>query len=408
MKLNIRNMLLPALLAASVVVNLFSVTALVYLKVPGVHRAFLPYYKTIKNAVFGSHSYSNSTSTRKRSPQMPYKPELRLSIINQLSLSDDFDIQDWKNQVLSTLRNLIGLSDIIAPFSITKSEAEVNNKYVLQRMTMPSPLGYDNIVLYKLMPSRLPSDHAKPAVVLVIPGSGMKSVNGLLGRTVDYHRSAGIKLVTHGYAVYVVESFAVGERAFDVGSLLDEGVNSPHAVGMYGIYSGEYLAKIFIADLLSVIEFIKTEDDVNGDMLVTFGVSRGGFLSLLVAALSQDVKGAVIASGLVDPDRYIFNNFKQPIIPQEGRYFLRSDIAGTIAPRPILLSYGTNRSLSRGDLAEYPGNIEEAQTSRTVNRVKYIYKLFNAGGSVSVSIHEGGHTWPEKDTFEFLRSVVGY
>ena len=208
-------------------------------------------------------------------------------------------------------------------------------------------------------------------------------------------------MVKRGYAVYVPESFGVGERAVDVDWL---GKRPTLILGQYGIYTGELLARIFVADLLQVAEYMRGEEQVDPQRIVTFGISRGALLALWVAALDTRIAGAVVASGLGDGDSYRVTNFDQVLVPGEGMYFNRSDLAGCVAPRPLMIAYGTKRI---GRFAETPTYLVEGTRLTAARRARQIYAFAQADEAITVCVHPGGHTWDEEATFAFLQGVFG-
>lgn len=397
-----RRKLLYVFLAASLLLNVVCLSAILYVKAPPVHDAVMPYYKAVRFAILKPTPTPPKVKTFPAldslpPPHMPFPPEFRLSLGDKVIDPATFDREGWRSDVLNQARSLLELPAIGAPKNVVRSEPVAHDGYTVERITLASPMGRDQIVVYKVMPDAARLAGAKPPVILAIPGTGDHSVQGLLGEVDDYHKAAAIKFAEQGYASYIVETFAVGERAFDVGWI---GEQSDWEMGKWGLYTGEYLLTIMISDLLQVVELIKTEPDVDTSRLATFGVSRGGFLSMWTALFSPDVKGAVIASGISDGDDYREVGFNQDVLPQEGRFFNRSDLTGAIAPRPILISYATGETQKESITYRF-----EAATGRTVNRVKAIYRLFDAEDNVHVSIHDLGHTWDQTATLDFLKEL---
>jgi dienelactone hydrolase len=343
-----------------------------------------------------------------RPPKIPYRAEHRLSMIRFDTGLRGEALTRWRGRVLGKLRDLLDLPPVPAKYRPEWVPQPTSaTAYALARTTIPSPAGFDRIVIYRLVPRRQLVHQRKPAAVMAIPGTGEDALDGLLGRIDDYQRSAAERLAEHGYAVYAAESFGIGERGFDPGWLADLGYHSQQVAGMYGLYSGHYLATIYLADLEAELRVIQGDPSVNGEKIATFGISRGANLSMLAAALNSEVDGAVIASGLRDMDNYVHYFFDHALIPAEGRYFLRSDVAGTIAPRPLLITYG-RRVRAQGPVFGEGQLQVEVRTLRTARRTRSIYRMFGAASKVTVALHASGHTWDEAATFTFLRRLFGY
>lgn len=338
-------------------------------------------------------------------PELPVRAQGLLSMTRRPGGLKGEGFEAWRGSVLARLRALVSLRPV--PLSDVESrDVDVSGaSYRLTRLTYPSPSSGDRIVAYRLLPRARSSADGRPAVVLAIPGTGAGAVDGLLGRKSDYQRAAAVELARRGYAVYVPESAGIGERAFDAGWLEKRGYHSQHVLGMYGLWSGETLAGIFLSDLQATLKVIEADPEVDGRRIATFGISRGGTLAMLTAALSPSVRGAVVASGLRDSDEYVATYFDHVLIPGQGRYFFDSDIAGTIAPRPLLVTYGRKFEQVGAVYGEANELQEEVRTLRTARRVRAIYGMRGAQTAFRVVVHDRGHTWDEDATTTFLREL---
>ncbi len=348
------------------------------------------------------------TAGLSRAPVLPYRAEARQSMTKVPGGLAGERLERWRQGILDRLQALLDLPAVAPSRPVWTAQKSDSSGYTLARTTLPSPTGLDRIVMYRLLPTQRRAGGAKPAVVLAIPGSGVHATDGLLGRVDNYQRAAAPRLAERGYAVYVAESFGAGARGFDTGWLGDRGYTSQHVAGMYGLYSGEYLARIFLADIAAEIAVIRTDPQVDGDRLATFGISRGGALAMLAAAREPTVDGAIAASGLRDEDLYSASYFDHAVIPSMGRYFLHSDVAGTIAPRPLLITYSSRFDRDGPVFAEALELQEEVRTLRTAKRVRAIYRMFGARAMLRVVVHPRGHTWDETSTQTFLRALFGY
>ena len=341
-------------------------------------------------------------------PRVPLRAEMELSMTRKPDELHGAQLARWRHDILERLEALLSLYPS-APLQLRTKEVPVSaDGYRITRLTFVSPSGIDRVIAYRLLPKEPRRLRTKPPVVLAIPGSGVDSVRGLLGRVDDYQRAAAIKLVEHGYAVYVPESVGIGERGFDPGWLGQRSYQSQHVLGMYGLWSGDFLARPLLADLRATLQVIRSDEAVDGDRVATFGISRGGTLSMLTAALDSRVLGAVVASGLRDSDRYVATFYDHVLIPGAGRYFLDSDVAGTVAPRPMLVTYGTSLTPEGNVFAEAFELQEEARTLRTASRVKRIYEMRGTASAFKTVVHGGGHTWDQQATMAFLRRLFGY
>ena len=72
------------------------------------------------------------------------------------------------------------------------------------------------------------------------------------------------------------------------------------------------------------------------------------------------------------------------------RLFRHSDIAATVAPRPMLITWDKREAMAVG-------------APMALARLEPAYDLFEDQGHLEFSVHHQGHTWEPETTIAFLK-----
>ena len=144
-----------------------------------------------------------------------------------------------------------------------------------------------------------------------------------------------IKLAQMGFIVLTYDSIGHGERAIS---------GNTHHEGGYSLFPlGETIAGWIVWDSMRAIDYLSSLPDVDPKRIGVTGNSGGGLNTLFTSALDDRVAAAAIA-GYV----FQFNNWMKYAgahctccqIPRLYRMMEWFEIAGLIAPRPVLMLQG--------------------------------------------------------------------
>jgi len=311
------------------------------------------------------------------------------------------DFWDWRGRVLGEYDQMLrgGWQGWDEPFSRKVSEkivakASPGNPIQITRIELPSTLLSDNIIVYKLDPSVQQNEtgskqSATPAVI-AIPGTGTEGVAGLMGWVADYQEGAAIALTQAGYQVYVVQLFGDGERSIHTGSIGRRGFTPTQVLERYGHLWDRPLVGLYLKELSLVVDYILTEEEDTG-CIASFGISRGGKLAYQLAAVREEINVVIADNGVNDLDT-VFNPLAD-LAFTGGMYrlFRHSDIAATVAPRPMLITWGDRGAKAVG-------------APIAVARLEPAYALFEDQGNLKYAVHQRGHTWQPEATIAFLEN----
>ena len=202
------------------------------------------------------------------------------------------------------------------------------------------------------------------------------------------------------YIVYVIENRGWGERTIDAGTLCKESdvFGSGEVLERQIKNLGFDLINLQIIDTLQIFKFIESVNHVNSDNMFIMGITHGGKIALRSSLLLPKLKGVMIASSLFSTEHFgtVGNGYTHGIL----KYFDNPDLAATISPKPLYLSWGLNENSPHG---------LEARTLYSANLIKKSYSLFGLEKNLTTITHNQtinyGHTVDELSILNFLRKV---
>ena len=208
----------------------------------------------------------------------------------------------------------------------------------------------------------------------------------------DYAR----QLARRGFAVFAPVQRGFAERMEDP-SLRDRTgtiwQSSCRSVAVNALLLGRTLLGLRVWDVLRLIDYIRTRPEPLSDMIGCVGLSGGGTTALFSAALDERIAGVVVSG--------YFNTFRDSImaiehclcnyVPRILEYAEMADIAGLIAPRPLLIESGERDPI-------FPSSA----TRRALEELRHIYSVFDAPERLDADFFEGEHRWSGAKAYDWL------
>jgi dienelactone hydrolase len=208
----------------------------------------------------------------------------------------------------------------------------------------------------------------------------------------DYAR----QLALRGFLVFAPTLRGFAER-MEPAPLRDEHepmyASSCDAASHNALLRGQTLLGLRVWDQMRLIDYIETRPELRTGRLGCVGLSGGGTVTLYSTALEPRLDCAVVSCA--------FNPYRDSIMPQAHcacnyipgilQYAEIADIAGLIAPRPILIEAGTQDT-----------GFPVAGTRRAVAELRRIYAALGAEAAVETDIFEGGHRWSGAKAYDWL------
>ncbi len=219
----------------------------------------------------------------------------------------------------------------------------------------------------------------------------------------EYHNDYARQIVRLGYLVYapVVRGFAERMETAELGnqarSSRKGGLSSCARVSLNALMSGKTLMGLRVWDVMRLIDLIQARPDVQPNRLACAGLSGGGTLTMYAAALDPRITCAYISgavntfqASLLSIDHCLCN-----FIPHIVEYAEMPEIAGLIAPRPLLIEGGRQDPI-------YPVAGIEAAASM----LRQIYAAAGVADRFSLHLFDGTHRWDGAPIADWLAKYL--
>jgi cephalosporin-C deacetylase-like acetyl esterase len=223
--------------------------------------------------------------------------------------------------------------------------------------------------LYSTSNLYLPRNGAKPyPVILYQCGHANKS----------YFTRHGAWFASHGIAVMVMDNIEMGEIEFT-----HHGVYSRAWFHWYS--RGFSPLAVELLNARRTLDYLTTRADLDPNRIGATGRSGGGMTTFFLAALDDRVKASAPVSGTLSTTGWVRQRLTfahcDCQYPVNSYGLLYSEIGALIAPRAQLLA---NADADRG----FPMDA----FNEMVEKMREVYRLYDAGASLRTAVTPGGHS----------------
>jgi len=307
------------------------------------------------------------------------------------------ECKKWQAQFAAKLRSLLGPHLPPDHWNAVLREATDLEDHRREQFLLVAD-GHPPLPLYLLSPRPKPGKRC--AGVLAIHGHGQYGYQTVAGRddlpgvqaaiqsaNYDYGR----QLARRGYMVAVPCLSPFGPRLGNA-----KAYGKQDACGDVFIRL-QMLGKLLIAenlrDCLWAIELLARHDGVDTSRLGCVGLSYGGRMTMLTAALEPRIRVAVVSGALNVMQERISKPYScgAQIIPGLLNYGDTPEIGSLIAPRSCVWEVGSRDGLISPKWAE-----------EALARMGRAYKALGAEDRLTVDRFEGGHVWNGKKAYLLL------
>ena len=308
----------------------------------------------------------------------------------------------WRAAFEQKLRALLGPWPDPVPLDPEVTESVDCGSYTRERVVYDTEK-YMSVPAYVLVPKDIENGEKRPGILAAHGhGNGKSDVCGVpaneqeqaLIETLSYDYA--VQFVERGYVVVAPDWRGFGERRSPAEWARPN--RDPCNVNyMAQGYLGHHLLALQIWDGMRTVDYLASRPEVDADRLGVGGLSFGGTMTTYLAALDSRLKVACI-SGYV-------STVKNDAITMRGRgNFCGSqympglltigdipEVAGLIAPRPLICEMGTEDQCFV---------IENAKAGYA--RVKAIYEAAGVGDQIDRDVFGGGHQWSGAKSFPWF------
>jgi len=305
---------------------------------------------------------------------------------------------EWQKALRSKVMELVGgFPSEKSPLRPVTLETRTFPTYTREKIVFDSRPGV-SVLAYLLLPT---TARTPAATVICIPGHG-RGVDDIVGideqgrdRTdkAGYQHDFAIQAVEAGLAAVAIEPMAFGCRRDPINARqgLARKACEPAAGG--ALLLGETMVGWRVWDVMRTIDYISTRRDLDASRVGCMGISGGGTATLFSAALEPRIRAAMV-SGYLNTFRdsvgslaHCIDNYVPGILNWAEMY----DIAGLIAPRPLVVESG-----EKDNIFPIAASIE------SFKQVSEIYGVFQAADRVEHDVFPGEHSFWGKRGIPFL------
>jgi dienelactone hydrolase len=310
------------------------------------------------------------------------------------------ECRKWQAEFAARLRSLLGPHTPPAKWKTTVERSADLDGYRREELVLSAD-GCPALPVTLLLP-RPKTDKRRPGVLALhghgayghysvagrddLPGVG----NSIKNNNYDYGR----QLARRGYAVVVPCFMPFGVRLSSDFKKGDACADTFIRMQMLG----KLLIAENLRDALWSLELLARHDEVDADRLGCVGLSYGGRMTMLTAAVEPRIKVAAISGALNLMQERLSKPYScgSQIIPGLLQYGDTPEIASLIAPRHCLWEAGSRDSLSTSKWAD-----------EMLERIRRAYKALAADDRLQVDRFEGGHVWHGPVAYALLDKVLG-
>ena len=308
---------------------------------------------------------------------------------------------EWQSAALEKLADLLGSFPDKVPLNAEIESAEDCGDYIRQRVVFDTEK-YMSCPAYVLIPKSAKT--GKTPAIVCSHGHGPLGKDPVAGVRGDAAHEREIEIMNYNYAEQMAKAgfvtLAPDLRCFGEREDTDDydGRDSCNISFIKGALFGVYPLTLNIWDIKCAIDYLETVPEVDKDRIGMMGLSYGGTMTTFTAAVEPRIKAADII-GYVNPfsgfavDRANFCGSQ--IVPNLYKYFDTHDIAGLIAPRPLLVEMGLY------DECFYFDDLKKG-----FDEVKKIYAAAGAEDRLYADIHPHGHAFSGAEAERFFKKYL--
>lgn len=308
------------------------------------------------------------------------------------------EVSLWQDELRGEVWRLLGLSAFPNDKCALKPEVIESREmpdFTCETVVIQTVEG-EFMPCYVLTPPNAEKPY-KPVIALHGHGTwGAKSLVGIADSPAeadyirDYHADYAAQIARLGYQVFTPMLRGFGIRMEDrelqkieAGST-DGSIWSCQELGLNALLCGQTLMGLRVWDIMRLIDYIYEFRDVELERLPCVGLSGGGTATMYVSALDQRITSAYI-SGAINLFRDSIMSIPHCVcnyVPHITQYAEMPDVAGLIAPRPLMVENGD------GDPIYPAAGVEAAKAI-----LRQVYETTGQPQNLSAHTFHGEHRW---------------
>jgi dienelactone hydrolase len=326
----------------------------------------------------------------------------------QFSGSSAEECRRWQGEFSGKLRALLGPFDPPAKWTCVLERTVRLDDHTREERLLVAP-GLPPVPIYVLLPPKAPSRNQRLPGMVALHGHGIGGYDTVAGRDdipelreeiASQRGDYGRQLAARGYAVAVPCMTPFGRRLSpDVARRpkLIRDVDPCADTFVRLLVLGKLLIAENLRDILWTLDYLSSREEVDAQRIGCTGLSYGGRMTMLTAALEPRIRVAVIAGAMNCFQERISRRYDCGSQTIPGLLPLGDvpEIGGLIAPRPCMWQVGLQDNLLP---AEW---VDSAQ-----KRIEPVYRALEATDRLQIDRFTGKHEWHAATAYPFLDRVL--
>ena len=314
------------------------------------------------------------------------------------------DLAAWQNRFRKKVTELLGPHTPPTKWKRERLSVENFPEFTREEFLLKAK-GMASLPVYALHPNPKRFGKGPFPVVLCLHGHGEFGHDAVVGRDHTPERMENIKKHNYDYARQLARegflTIAPCMRPF--GRRLDKASRrsktDPCAVTFVRLMLlGETLMGANLRDCKWALDFAATLPNADIKRCSCVGLSYGGRMTMLTAAMDLRIKAAVVSGALNMMQERIGNHYScgGQVIPGLLKYGDTPELGGLIAPRPCIWEIGS-----------MDGLVIKDWDKKMKTRLQHAYDASSQPKAMQFHHFEGGHRWDGKTVLPMLRRVMG-
>lgn len=301
--------------------------------------------------------------------------------------STEAECREWQRSFAAKLRGMLGPIEPPGEWT-TIEESVVEAADHTRRSLVLRAAGMRDLPVHLLVPK---PGQAKRAAILALHGHGSAGYDPVVGiATTEAARAElmkanygyGLQLVRRGYVVAAPCFTPFGRRLGDAAAYRGNDACGVTFVRMQLL--GRVLMGENLRDALWAVELLARHESVDASRIGCVGLSYGGRMTMLAAAMSPKIRAAVCSGALNVMQERIRGRYScgAQVIPGLLTIGDVPEIASLIAPRPCLWEVGKRDALMVKEWIE-----------PSIARMRGAWNAYGKPDNLTVDHHDGAHEW---------------
>lgn len=311
----------------------------------------------------------------------------------------DRDLKAWRVELAQRLEQVIGAMPAAVPLDVRVEWTRERDGYTETRFVFTAEPGAD-VPCHLLVPT--PTE-APPPVMVCLQGHS-PGMHVSLARTpdgeptaVEGDRDFAMQAVAHGYAALTIEQRCFGERVDrrppEARSLPGTCQHAAHVAMLLGrTMIGE---RVF--DVRRALDALETFDGLDTSRIACMGNSGGGTITWYAACLEPRITAVMPSCSVCTYTDSIasLDHCCDNYLPGALQYFDMPDLAGLIAPRPLVVVAGRDDPIFPLD-----------GMRRAFETIQAVYDAYGAADRCELVIGNGAHRFYAADAWPVFERLT--